>query len=830
MSNDLTKCNFKSIYSNQNDVQQFYSSALTNASIYKRVSAYFSLGIFTYLKKGITDFLKNDGYMQLIISIDVDPEIVKLINKSYLQKDEIKSRLLSKNEILKQLEEIVNQKDSDIFAFLIAIGKLDIKLVYKLNGIVHDKFGIISDGKHNLVYIGSNNFTEAATANNDEAFQVTIDWEEPSKRELNTINELNVLFENLWNNEKKDVITVDLPDPIVTKMIENIDYENIKRVINETDFVRLDIDDKDNILITSNIDLKPYLTYKNIGEFYSPTFLRKEEKCYRLVNVDRVIEKKSFYDKLKEVLEKDNKKLFLTLRANKYFELNYRDYLKLAQKGEEIKHNDYLLSEQFKYFKNSINKCLKRPLKDKQIQAATHIIEMCRSLNFSVPGSGKTATVLGAFEYLSSLGHSSLNYVNKLIVIGPLNCAKSWRDEYSIVSKYSNDRRPLCLINDDNIEEKREVLAHDFKTSRVIIINYELLPKIEDVLCKLLNEKTMIVFDEIHRIKKIDSPKYIALKRIVKNTRYRIALTGTPLPNGYIDLYNMISILHDDFTQSYFQMFESGLKSDDSRYRKSGLQNSDLNRRLFPFYVRVNKKDLNVPLAEPDHIIEVQTNSYEIELYKKILKESYSSFESTIKLIEIGCVPFKCYQDINLVNNLTNNEDEIKLTSKLCKFLSIVKENNNKCVVWCTFVDTIRIVTKLLNSNGIYAKSIYGETKQEDRDKIIDEFNYGELKVIVTNPATLAESVSLHKSCHEAHYLELNYNFYQYLQSRDRIHRLGLKDTDRTNYYIYMNFYDDNHKLSEDFDIYNALMKKEELMKKSIDRGNFVFGETVDFE
>ena len=41
----------------------------------------------------------------------------------------------------------------------------------------------------------------------------------------------------------------------------------------------------------------------------------------------------------------------------------------------------------------------------------------------------------------------------------------------------------------------------------------------------------MIVFDEIHRIKKIDSPKYIALKRIVKNTRYRKALTGTTLPN-----------------------------------------------------------------------------------------------------------------------------------------------------------------------------------------------------------------------------------------------------------------------------------------------------------
>ncbi len=340
----------------------------------------------------------------------------------------------------------------------------------------------------------------------------------------------------------------------------------------------------------------------------------------------------------------------------------------------------------------------------------------------------------------------------------------------------------------------------------------------------------MVVFDEIHRIKKIDSPKYKALRKIVKNTRYRVALSGTPLPNGYIDLYNMINILHDDFTQSYFQMFESELKADDSRYRKSGLQNVELNKRLFPFYIRVNKKDLKVPLAEPDHIIEIQANEYEVELYKKIIKDSYSSFENTIKLIEIGCVPFKCSQKIDLANCLTNSNNDIKLTSKLCKFLSIIKENGNKCVVWCIFVDTIKIVTNLLNERGIYTKSIYGETNQEDRDKIIDEFNFGELRIIVTNPATLAESVSLHKSCHEAHYLELNYNLYQYLQSRDRIHRLGLKETDRTNYYIYINFYDKDHKLSKDYDIYNTLKKKEELMIKSIDRGNFVFDNFVDFE
>lgn len=202
MSKDLTKYTFKTIYSNQKDVESFYSNALNNASLYKRVSAYFSLGIISYLKKGLVDFLNNDGYMQLIISIDVSPDIIKIINNSYLQKQEKQLDLLSKKEIIEQLKEIINQEDSDIFGFLIAIGKLDIKLVYKLNGIVHDKFGIISDSTHSLVYIGSNNFTEQATKSNDEAFQVTIDWDEPSKRELETINELNKLFDDLWNNKK----------------------------------------------------------------------------------------------------------------------------------------------------------------------------------------------------------------------------------------------------------------------------------------------------------------------------------------------------------------------------------------------------------------------------------------------------------------------------------------------------------------------------------------------------------------------------------------------------------------------------------------------------
>ena len=196
MINDLTKQDFKSIYSNQEDVETFYTTALRCAKIYKRMSAYFSVGIFKHLKKGLKEFINNDGYMQLIISQEIDSDILRLINKSYLLKEEQKNILLSRTEIMEKINELIDQDEADIFSYLIAIGKLDIKIAYKTRGIVHDKFGLISDGVHNLAYIGSNNFTENAATFNDEAFQVTIDWDNPSKRELDVIDKLNDLFDN----------------------------------------------------------------------------------------------------------------------------------------------------------------------------------------------------------------------------------------------------------------------------------------------------------------------------------------------------------------------------------------------------------------------------------------------------------------------------------------------------------------------------------------------------------------------------------------------------------------------------------------------------------
>jgi len=47
---------------------------------------------------------------------------------------------------------------------------------------------------------------------------------------------------------------------------------------------------------------------------------------------------------------------------------------------------------------------------------------MMRSANFSVPGTGKTSLVYGAFAFLSS---NLVNEVNKIVMIGPINSFSS---------------------------------------------------------------------------------------------------------------------------------------------------------------------------------------------------------------------------------------------------------------------------------------------------------------------------------------------------------------------------------------------------------------------
>jgi len=171
----------------------------------------------------------------------------------------------------------------------------------------------------------------------------------------------------------------------------------------------------------------------------------------------------------------------------------------------------------------------------------------------------------------------------------------------------------------------------------------------------------------------------------------------------------------------------------------------------------------------------------------------------------------------------------------LDKIVVKLLNKKKKVVIWANFIKTLELIKKHLSKRGFYCELIYGKTPTEQtsireeltREKIRDKFVQPDsgLDILIANPAACAESISLHKTCFHAIYYDLSYNCAQYLQSLDRIHRVGGSEINEANYYFlqYVNTIDQDIKknldekarkmnavIEEDYGIYSLDMFEED--------------------
>ena len=169
--------------------------------------------------------------------------------------------------------------------------------------------------------------------------------------------------------------------------------------------------------------------------------------------------------------------------------------------------------------------------------------------------------------------------------------------------------------------------------------------------------------------------------------------------------------------------------------------------------------------------------------------------------------------------------DELETPGKIEAILPMVSElraRHEKVVVWSNFVGTLKFLKKRIASLGHGVQLIYGETPLQNtsvrdeltREEIIRRFvdPSSGIDVLVANPAACAESISLHKTCSHAIYYDVSYNCAQYLQSLDRIHRVGGSEDKQSHYYFLQ--YND----SIDEDILANVERKARLMSAVIDK------------
>ncbi|MBF6150209.1 DEAD/DEAH box helicase [Nocardia nova] len=440
----------------------------------------------------------------------------------------------------------------------------------------------------------------------------------------------------------------------------------------------------------------------------------------------------------------------------------------------------------------------KRALKDFQLENLSTILRLPHGADFSVPGAGKTTVALANFAVNRARGH-----VERMLVVAPIAAFQAWKEDsaecLSPVPTIAMHMGQDSLIPDD---------------VDIVLTNYNRVASDYDRIREFVAAKqTHVVLDEAHRIKRGEQGVH---GRAVLDLAYaatrRDVLTGTPAPQGAFDLVAPIRFLYPGQDQqilppsAYFE--RSGRDQDVLRETSSAISR---------YFVRTPKSKLDLPPTTFDVVAEPM-RPIQRAIYDALLGQYRGEFAldrdarrrfdrmgrvmmylleaaTNPMLLVAGADEYDLQEFLHPPIDLRGDEPLTQLLQqyrgfevpwkydKIEEIVAAAAEKKEKVIVWSTFVRNLRILSTHLAQ--YQPAVVHGGVPHADgaapgvvtRDQELDRFrNDADCTVLLANPAACGEGVSLHHWCHHAVYLDRTFNAGHFLQSQDRIHRLGLQE------------------------------------------------------
>lgn len=408
----------------------------------------------------------------------------------------------------------------------------------------------------------------------------------------------------------------------------------------------------------------------------------------------------------------------------------------------------------------------KRTLTDNQLNNLCKLGPLPAGATFSVPGAGKTTEAL-AYFFLNA------QPTDKLLVVAPKNAFGAW------------DEQLFDCCNDSSLSFVRLrggelAISQSLKNNpRFAIITYQQFPRVAELIHDYLDRNEVFMFlDESHRIK--SGKGGISADSILKTAflpKRKLIMSGTPMPQSIKDIIPQFAFLYPD----------------------KSIEEATAIPLVQPIYVRTTSGQLGIP-AVKHRLVKLKMSPLQSEIYQSIKSETKRqlipllSDLSKASLREINRKIMKVMQFVSNPALLARDMDYIfdpKLGDLLshdigpkidyaCKRARALASEGKKVIIWSQFVENVELIAGRLKDLG--ADYIHGgvdagnEDEDDTREWKIKEFHQNPNKmVLVANPAAASEGISLHKVCQYAIYVDRSFNAAHYLQSEDRIHRLGLK-------------------------------------------------------
>ena len=497
------------------------------------------------------------------------------------------------------------------------------------------------------------------------------------------------------------------------------------------------------------------------------------------------------------------------------FKLSHLDYLKYRVKINHIlRDNNITLDQTFlqwlnnirnnsfdsleennispSIFQKTIKTDFKRILKDYQLNNVIRLLRFNSGATFSVPGGGKTSEILSLFCY-----NRIINSDLKLLVICPKNAVSAWDEELplcfansalinnGIIDKFQNNFTGSMAFLSGGKENIKLIIKQS--PSHLIVTFDTLRNNIDSISRYVAENQIFCAIDESHRIKNFKGVTAKSVLKLSSLCKFKYIMSGTPMPQDKLDLISQFNFLFPE-------------KNTDAESAYNGIQD---------VYVRTTKKDIGLMPANITYIDVKMSNKHQ-ELYDTIHKQYKREFlrsdiqldlkkirKCVMRLLQISSNP-RIIEDKKFEDNLIDLGLEANLVEsstkykKACDLIEDLTSKGEKVLVWSSFkrnIDLLKEDLSYLNPVVIDGRVDTGEIDiVGTRKGNIERFKYDKIALFIANPAAASEGISLHinkdgeKVCSHAIYLDRNYNCSQYLQSLDRIHRIGCKTT--PNFYL----------------------------------------------
>lgn len=341
-------------------------------------------------------------------------------------------------------------------------------------------------------------------------------------------------------------------------------------------------------------------------------------------------------------------------------------------------------------------------------------------------------------------------------------------------------------------------------SNSILIINYEILAYWSDTLNQIGPQ--VVVTDEAHKYKNNQAKRTKAVKKLAKGVPHFIALSGTPIVNRPIEMYNALKLVDSSVVPGFwgFAKRYCGARHNGFGWDFTGATNTDELHDKLVKTVMIRRRKADVLQDLPDKLhsavpLEIDNR----QEYDKASRDVVAWLAATEG--EERAQSAKNSEMLARINTLKKLAARGKLKSAI-NWVSDHIESGNKIVV---FVHHKEIVQGVKDAFGEQAVKVDGSMSQEDRNKSVEAFqNDDNVMVFIGNMQAAGVGLTL-TAASDVAFIELPWTPGELVQAEDRCHRIGQKNTVNVYYLLAADTIDE--------DIADLLSEKRKVLDAVID-------------